>query len=327
MNAIFNNKKVAIKFLISERVVNLLERCPLSTCMGGGKFRLVSRPDMKILQKKLGFFYKPKQKAIEILEMAKTPSDEFLEEFEWRMKRYKIFRKLHLSVDTLNSIEMGQKINYTWKLTRPIPLKRNDPDVKLERNSYCEWYQTSHAWGKKGKTTNPVLSKDIGQNITMILAINCRNIISSEAIVSTGIKSIFRRDGGLQGTNFHISCMTEACGRVMQESLANYINHCEQFFQPYLNEEDIGREYDLHFIDFDEITSRNIDMSPSQRFWEFSTVIVIRQGNPSKELLLSPHFHRENLYDFSAISYLTAFHVPSIVFVHAPYCGSRNVSE
>ncbi|KII69905.1 hypothetical protein RF11_15685 [Thelohanellus kitauei] len=129
----------------------------------------------------------------------------------------------------------------------------------------------------------------------MILSINCRNIISSEAIISTGdnsvifkeflnrlatilgheghytivmdnvrfhhsdpdfydsypyqikwlpryspflnpceecfsqIKSIVRRDGALQGTNDLISRMTEACGRVTQESLANYINHRQQF--------------------------------------------------------------------------------------------------
>ncbi|KII73497.1 hypothetical protein RF11_00090 [Thelohanellus kitauei] len=230
-----------------------------------------------------------------------------------------IIEKLHLSVHTFTVWRWLQKINYTWKLTRPIQLKRKDPDTVNPPQRYSNTIYLdecpfnlhtiqSHAWGKKGKTTNPVLSKDIGQNITMILAINCRNIISSEAIVSTGvnsvifkeflnklvtilgregqytivmdnvrfhhsdpdfydsypyqikllpryspflnpyeewfsqIKSIVRRDGAVQGTNDLISRMTEECGRVTQESLANYINHCEQFFQPCLNEEDIGRE-------------------------------------------------------------------------------------
>ncbi|KII70542.1 hypothetical protein RF11_14860 [Thelohanellus kitauei] len=94
-----------------------------------------------------------------------------------------IIEKLHLSVDTSTVLRWLQKINHTWKLTRLIPFKRNDSDVKVERKSYCEWYQTinpfqrymniiyldespfnlqmiqTNAWWKKGKTTNPVLPK------------------------------------------------------------------------------------------------------------------------------------------------------------------------
>ncbi|KII66551.1 hypothetical protein RF11_16010 [Thelohanellus kitauei] len=35
-----------------------------------------------------------------------------------------------------------KKNNYSWKMTRPIPEKRNDPEIKAERREYVLWYQS-----------------------------------------------------------------------------------------------------------------------------------------------------------------------------------------
>ncbi|KII75131.1 hypothetical protein RF11_10424 [Thelohanellus kitauei] len=52
----------------------------------------------------------------------------------------------------------------------------------------------THACGQKGKEANPVLQKNREQNITMIVALNFRNIISAEGFISTGVNSaIFKK--------------------------------------------------------------------------------------------------------------------------------------
>ena len=33
-------------------------------------------------------------------------------------------------------------LNFSWKITRPVPERRNDPEVKLERIPYVRWYQS-----------------------------------------------------------------------------------------------------------------------------------------------------------------------------------------
>ena len=104
-----------------------------------------------------------------------------------------------------------KKLNYSWKLTRPVPERRNDDDVKERRVTYVYWYQSlplrlrcsnvvyldespfhlniirSHAWSRVGETRNPVVSTSRGRNVTMILAINANNVVLSEAIVGTGV--------------------------------------------------------------------------------------------------------------------------------------------
>lgn len=104
-----------------------------------------------------------------------------------------------------------KSLNYSWKITRPIPERRNDASVKAERVDYIRWYQAysvsirysniiyldespfnlniikSHAWSRVGTTPNPVVNNSRGSNVTMILAVNSLNIVSSEAIIHTGV--------------------------------------------------------------------------------------------------------------------------------------------
>lgn len=243
-----------------------------------------------------------------------------------------IIQKLDLTVHTTTVWRWLKKIHYSWKLTRPIPQKRNDPSVKMERKAYVDWYQSispvrrytdliyldespfhlhmfrAHAWGKKGVTTNPILKGNKGPNVSMILALNCTNIVSSEAIMKTGVnsnifigflknlvkilgrnrefiiimdnvpfhhsdpdffdnypyeikylpryspflnpceecfsqlKSLVRRDGTLNGTNDLTVRMKEACTKVTETHLSNYVSHAESFFLKCSNQEDIGRD-------------------------------------------------------------------------------------
>ncbi|KII60279.1 hypothetical protein RF11_15376 [Thelohanellus kitauei] len=124
-----------------------------------------------------------------------------------------IIKKLNLEVHSTTVWRWLKKINYSWKLIRPFPVKRNDPDVKSQRKSYCEWYQTVdplrknidiiyigessfnlhmmrvHDRRKKEITTNSILPINRGYSITMFLALNCNNIINAEALLTPSVNS------------------------------------------------------------------------------------------------------------------------------------------
>lgn len=121
--------------------------------------------------------------------------------------------KIEVDVSVSTVWRWLKKLNFSWKLVRPINPMRNNPAVKLERMEYANWmmaipfYQRyrniifidespfnlqmirSHAWQKVGVTPNPMIPVSKGPNITMILAINCVNIVHSEAIVGVGVNS------------------------------------------------------------------------------------------------------------------------------------------
>lgn len=126
----------------------------------------------------------------------------------------------HLGIDVHQATvwKWLKNLNFSWKITRPIPEKRNTEEVKLERIPYIRWYQSysphqrysniiyvdespfnlhiikTHAWSRVGTTPNPVVSNSRGNNVTMILAINCINIVSSSAIIHTGVNSLIFKE-------------------------------------------------------------------------------------------------------------------------------------
>ncbi|KII74333.1 hypothetical protein RF11_04658 [Thelohanellus kitauei] len=86
-------------------------------------------------------------------------------------------------------------------MTRPIPIRRNDPGVKDERVSYIGLYNSvpfiqdespfhlhmtkSRSWLRRGTTTNPIIGTSRGPNVTMIIATSSINIVYCEAIYTT----------------------------------------------------------------------------------------------------------------------------------------------
>ncbi|KII68921.1 hypothetical protein RF11_03830 [Thelohanellus kitauei] len=106
-----------------------------------------------------------------------------------------------------------RKLGFTYKMTLPIPVRRNDEDVKEERVSYIGWYNSipftiryknlifvdespfhlhmmrSHSWSRRGISPNPITRSSRGPNATMILAITSINIVYCEAIytIVTGL--------------------------------------------------------------------------------------------------------------------------------------------
>ncbi|KII63194.1 hypothetical protein RF11_07875 [Thelohanellus kitauei] len=84
-------------------------------------------------------------------------------------------------------------MDYSLKMTRPIPLKRNDPGLKQQRMQYMQWYNSEpfnirytnlivvdespfhlnmikfHGWAPVGHTPNPVVVGSRGPNVTMII--------------------------------------------------------------------------------------------------------------------------------------------------------------
>ena len=103
-------------------------------------------------------------------------------------------------------------------MTRSVPERRIDPEIKQERIPYVRWYQSqsvhlrysniiyidespfnlhmikSHSWSRVGTIPNPIVTNSRGQNVTMILAINSLNIVSSEAIIHRGVNGeIYKR--------------------------------------------------------------------------------------------------------------------------------------
>ncbi|KII65806.1 hypothetical protein RF11_13101 [Thelohanellus kitauei] len=102
-----------------------------------------------------------------------------------------------------------------------------------------------HTWTKKLISTNPVLSRNRGKEITMIFALNRRNIINAD---ETKFLIILRREGKFtivsdnfrlhksdlefynsdkyHGSKDLVSIKIEACVRVSHQNLADYTNQC-----------------------------------------------------------------------------------------------------
>ncbi|KII63062.1 hypothetical protein RF11_08515 [Thelohanellus kitauei] len=73
-----------------------------------------------------------------------------------------IIQKLNHVIHSTIVCRWLQKIKYKWKLTRPVPIKTNDHDIKI---------------------------KSKGHDVTMILALNFHNIISAELVITTSVNS------------------------------------------------------------------------------------------------------------------------------------------
>ena len=52
-----------------------------------------------------------------------------------------IVRELNINVHESTVWKWLKKLNYSWKITRPVPERRNNDDVKNERVEYVRWYQ------------------------------------------------------------------------------------------------------------------------------------------------------------------------------------------
>ncbi|KII64613.1 Transposon Tf2-6 polyprotein [Thelohanellus kitauei] len=124
-----------------------------------------------------------------------------------------IIEKIGITVNETTVWRWLKKLNFSWKMTRPVAVLRNDPTVKSERKSFVEWYQSmtpeyqrnniiyidespfnlqmfrSHGWALVGETPNPVIPTSRGPNVSMILALNSVNIVHCEAIVGRGVNS------------------------------------------------------------------------------------------------------------------------------------------
>lgn len=124
--------------------------------------------------------------------------------------------ELAIDVNVTTVWRWVKKLGYTFKMTRPIPSRRNDEDVKAERKLYVRWYNAvpfkmrysnlifidespfhlhmmrSHSWAKRGVTPNPILAPSKGHNVTMILALNASNILYSEAVYTTVNANIYQ---------------------------------------------------------------------------------------------------------------------------------------
>ena len=107
-------------------------------------------------------------------------------------------------------------LGYTYKITRPIYERRNDPSIKEHRTQYIGWYNShapsfryknlifidespinlhmfrSHSWAMKGVTPNPNI-KPRSKNVTVIIALNGDNIVHCEAIMTSVNGEIFKQ--------------------------------------------------------------------------------------------------------------------------------------
>lgn len=124
-----------------------------------------------------------------------------------------IKRILNVNVSIATIWRWLKKLNYTYKLIRTIPQSRNCTEVKLERKNYVEWYLNiplhkryrnviyvdespfnlhmirNHGYSLAGTTPNLIVGNSRGPNISMILAVNCINIIKADAVVGSGVNA------------------------------------------------------------------------------------------------------------------------------------------
>ncbi|KII66041.1 hypothetical protein RF11_10147 [Thelohanellus kitauei] len=123
--------------------------------------------------------------------------------------------------------------------------KRNNPEIKAERREYVLWYQSilphlrySHIVyvdESKGTTPNLILTNSRGQNVTMLLAIICYNIIQCDAVVGYGVdaetfSSFPRRLVAVFGEGDFTIVMDNVRFHHTAGDTVNFLNPCEEAF-------------------------------------------------------------------------------------------------
>ncbi len=127
-----------------------------------------------------------------------------------------IIEKLGITVHISTVWKWIKRLNYTYKIVRPVPISRNIPPVKQERKLYAEWYtgipievryrniifvdespfslhmMRNRGRALRGKTPNITIPNSKGSNVTMILAVNALNVISCEAVLGSVNGNIFQ---------------------------------------------------------------------------------------------------------------------------------------
>ena len=108
------------------------------------------------------------------------------------LEEIKLTLNLNVTIKTLWT--WVKNLGYTYKLVRPVYEKRNNMEIKLERQEYIRWYISllpsqklkniiyidespfslhllrKHGWEKRGETPNPII-RPRSNNINMILAV------------------------------------------------------------------------------------------------------------------------------------------------------------
>ncbi|KII69979.1 hypothetical protein RF11_01237 [Thelohanellus kitauei] len=108
-------------------------------------------------------------------------------------------------------------MNFSLKITRPIPERLNCEDIKTKG---------------VGTTPNPVVPNSMGGNVSMILAFNSFNIVLSEGIIHRGsflspceevfsqLRNCVRREGRVEGTEDLVGRTKSACTQESHEKMS-----------------------------------------------------------------------------------------------------------